>query len=209
MTCRRDRIVLSIKLCSLLIFSSRLWGLIFTFEDFIFPALVFSCLFGLNRHLIPLGSVHWLIISIVVWNQKVFTLQNTSTLPQLSKAMSSRDLFTVPEWRVPHLRVNSDKVQNVGWGQDLDHLRTPLIWTSWGHIVTVPKGLWPHGWIWDQNQCHLISCYTNMLHWAEYEGNLFFQVLAFFGPNLKWLLNLYLKALCKKTLISSEMVWNH
>ncbi len=48
-----------------------------------------------------------------------------------------------------HLRVNSDKVQNVGQGKNLDHLR------------------------------------TNMLHWDEYEGNLFFQVLAFFGPYLK------------------------
>ncbi len=73
------------------------------------------------------------------------------------------------------LRVNSDKVQNVGQGQDLDHLRTPLIWTGWGHMVTVP------------NIFRLRSTY-NMLHWAEYEGNLFFQVLAFFGPYLKWLL---------------------
>ncbi len=37
------------------------------------------------------------------------------------------------------LRVNSDKVQNVGQGQNLDHLRTPLISTGWGHIVTVPN----------------------------------------------------------------------
>ena len=37
------------------------------------------------------------------------------------------------------LRVNSDKVQNVGQGQNLDHLHTPLIWTGWGHIVTVPN----------------------------------------------------------------------
>ncbi len=75
-------------------------------------------------------------------------------------------------YRYPCLRVTSDKVQNVGQGQNLDHLRTPLISTGWGHIVTVPH-------------CHLISCYTNMLHWAEYKGNLFFQVLAFFGPYLK------------------------
>ncbi len=28
------------------------------------------------------------------------------------------------------LKVNSDKVQNVGQGQNLDHFRTPLIWTN-------------------------------------------------------------------------------
>ena len=37
------------------------------------------------------------------------------------------------------VRVNLDKVQNVGQGQNLDHLCTPLIWTGWGHMVTVPN----------------------------------------------------------------------
>ncbi len=88
------------------------------------------------------------------------------------------------------LRVNSDKVQNVGQGQNLDHLRTPLIWTGWGHIVPVPN-------IFSLGLTY-ISCYTNMLHWAEYEGNLFFQVLAFFGPYLKWLLKQLSSNLLKK-----------
>ncbi len=53
------------------------------------------------------------------------------------------------------LRVNSDNVQNVGQGQNLDHLVLPSS-EFWG------------GWLIDY-----------MLHWAEYGGNLFFQVLAF------------------------------
>ena len=50
----------------------------------------------------------------------------------------------------PFIRVNSDKVQNVGLDKNLDHLCIPLIWTASG------------------------------LHWAECEENLFFSSFGIF-----------------------------
>ncbi len=74
---------------------------------------------------------------------------------------------------VQSLRVNSDKVQNVGQGQNLDHLRTPLIWKRLlenlkkeFYTIILHYNLWcTHGvcneisawrWIWIPKQFHML-----------------------------------------------------
>ena len=61
----------------------------------------------------------------VMWNMRAF-------LPAPWRINS----VTLKSVWMAALRVNSDKGQNVGWGQNLDHLRTTLIWTDWGHTVS-------------------------------------------------------------------------
>ncbi len=59
------------------------------------------------------------------------------TLLQVASKNVKSKLHQIPSGKW-HLRVNSNKVQSVGQGQNLDRLRTPLIWTGWGHIVMSP-----------------------------------------------------------------------